>query len=625
MENEKIDETAVAREIVERESEKAASALGHELNRELAEAGDPSSNAIRAVVVGGNPQYYRSVLCKLHEQYPDVTFIKHISAGGNNAFFAIDSLNPDIIVIAHDAPIQNAIQFYEAIKTQKDIKGVPYAEKYRDKRIVVLAPNDFNYAFELREHGIQYMLPVTDPRFHSVDTGMLMKVMHDAYADICRAKEERLAGITEHHTVQQQPMVGVGGFVPRQRTEQPSHRGYPFQEEEPAAPHKIIGVYSGTGGSGKTTFATNLASILAKYSAVDYRVCLVEYNLSCRDIDLFFDIKFPPQSKKSITAIAQDADSLYRNTKTEQIEASPREMIPLIARYTERIPSIGLDIIPGISVPLEIDRITKNFSSCFFMALREMYDVVIVDLSADIAKTAMLETMNEIDDFYYIMPMDVPSIRKARVLIKFLSGMYKKSPEEIKVIMNKVDLENESFGIDQVSEVLNDDCTPEGTIPYCDKDLLNSINDGSPIAMSHPEHPVSQAIFSIALGINPMLNMSILEQEQEKEEKKSGMLGKLFGGKKSKSDSEGEEEAKPKKKASMFSKKSGPKQLAAAPRKEKNSHREEMDEDAIDPELEDAFDEEEAPKKSFFGRLFGGLFGGSKKEKTKKTKKLRRK
>ena len=242
----------------------------------------------------------------------------------------------------------------------------------------------------------------------------------------------------------------------------------------------------------------------------------------CRNIDIFLNLKFPPQSKKSITSIAQDAHALYYNKNEESIVAGPREMIPLISRYTEHIPSIGLDVIPGISVPLEIDNISAGFSSALFTDLRQMYDVVIVDLSADVAKMAMLETMNEVDDFYYIMPMDVPSIRNARVLIRFLAGYFKKTPEEIKVIMNKVDPENEQFGIDQVTNILiqkgQENCTPEGTIPFVEKDVTKSINDGTPIAMSDPKHPVSQAIFSIALGINPQLNMSVLEDDQEEKE-----------------------------------------------------------------------------------------------------------
>ena len=621
MSEKNYNEDVMAEAIVKKESENAAAFLAQELKKELAAANSHNMTPIRVVVIGGNEQYYRSVLTQLRTQYPDVEFVKFISTGGNNAFFAIDSLNPDILLVAHDAPIQNAIQFYDAIQTQTDAHGVRYAEKYQDKRIIVISPNDYQYAVEIRNHGVQYMLPVVDPRFHSVDTTILMKVIREAYNDIQQRKYERETGfqVVSHDS----PMVGMNGFVPpRQQlnaTPQQNY-GYGMQEEQPMTPHKIIGIYSGTGGAGTTTFAANLASILAKYTmegGSDYRVCLVEYNLACRNIDIFFNIKFPPQSKKSITSIAQDAHAMYFNKNEDAIVAGPREMIPLISRYTEHIPSIGLDIIPGISVPLEIDNISTGFSTALFTSLRQVYDVVIVDLSADVAKMAMLETMNEIDDFYYIMPMDVPSIRNARVLIRFLAGYFKKAPEEIKVIMNKVDPENEIFGIDQVTNILlkkgEENCTPEGTIPYAEKDVTESINVGTPIALLHPEHPVSQAIFSIALGINPMLNMGILEQEQEETEKKPGLFSKILGGGK-------KPEAKSKK--GVFKNKKNDVKLIAAPSAEAAPKAAVQESASLDSELQEFAEEEEKPKKKGF---FSWLFGGSKKKDKKPKKTLTRK
>ena len=643
MADEKNHEVKLAEAIVKQESENAAAFLQHELNQELAVANSHSVTPIRVACIGGNEQYYRTVLTQQRQQFPDVEFVKFIPAGGNNAFFAIDSLNPDILLVAHDAPIQNAVQFFAAVNTQSDSHGVAYAEKYRDKRIVVTAPNDYHYAVEIRNHGVRYMVPMIDPRFHSVDINMLMKVIHDAYADIQRTKMARESGMS---SADMDAMAGMGFTTPSSRPQQaysqpieqsfaqPMSRqnargnfggfnnyGMPA-EEQPVVPHKVIGIYSSTGGAGKTTFATNLASILSKYTkdeGTDYRVCLVEYNLACRNIDIFFNIKFPPQSKKSITSIAQDAHALYYNKNEEAIVAGPREMIPLISRYTEHIPSIGLDIIPGIAVPLEIDNISAGFSTALFTTLRQMYDVVIVDLSADVAKMAMLETMNEIDDFYYVMPMDVPSIRNARVLIKFLAGYFKKSPEEIKVIMNKVDPENETFGIDQVTDVLiekgKENCTPEGTIPFAEKDILKSINEGIPLAVSDPRHPVSQAIFSIALGINPTLNMSVLEPEQdEAETKKPGMLGKLFG-KKAKP-AAAEEEKKEKK--GVISKKTAVKQIAAPAKVEAEPEATVASDDtALDNEISEItedFAPEPEKKPGFFARLFGF---GKKKNKSK--------
>lgn len=631
MEKEKIshEEHQMAEAIVKNESQKVESFLEHERKQEVAVIDSHSTTPIRVVAIGGNEGYYRTVLAELHKDYPDVEFVKFISAGGSNAFFAIDSLDPDIILIAYDAPIQNAVQLFDTIRNGADShSGVPYSEKYKDKRVIVLTPNDYQYAMELRSHGVKYMIPMVDARYYSVKTDVLMKIIHEAYNDIQEIKHQRELGFNipapnDHPSASPQmnpysyaKEERAPGYPPAGRHDYNNYGGYyPQQEEQqrPMLPHKIIGIYSGTGGAGTTMFATNLASILSKYSkdeGTDYRVCLVEYNLACRNIDVFFNLKFPKQSKKSITSIAQDAYNLYYDKTAESITAGPREMIPIISRYTEHIPSIGLDVIPGIAVPLEIEQISTGFSTALFTTLRQMYDVVIVDLSADVAKMPMLEAMNEIDDFYYIMPMDVPSIRNAKVLIKFLSGSFKKAPEEIKVIMNKVDPENEMFGVEQVTDILikkgEEICTPEGTVPYEPNDVAASINQGTPIAMSNPEHPVSQAIFSIALGINPMLNMSILEKEKEEEEakKSSGFFSRLFNSDKKAKKAE-EKPALTNKKAKKLLTAGTSKKATPAPQKP-----------AVDEE--DEFIEEEKPKKKGF---FARLFGGSKGDKAPKAKK----
>ena len=622
------EEQKIAEAIVRKESENAAAFLEHELKQEVAVINSHSTTPIRVVVIGGNESYYRSTLTKLRDIYPDVEFVKFIGAGGNNAFFAIDSLDPDIILIAHNAPMQNAVKFFEAVQTQNDQHGLPYAEKYKDKRIIVMAPNDYQYAIELHNCGIKYMIPLLDSRIYSVNADTLMKIIHEAYNDILEVKHQREigfnipadalmasasakdGGMTEFYRVNNNKRENIASREPSsargtQKLEYGSnYLGYYgcMEDEQTMAPHKIIGIYSGTGGAGTTMFATNLASILSKYTkdeGTDYRVCLVEYNLACRNVDVFFNLKFSKQSKKSVTSIAQDAYAMYYDKNKETIVAGAREMVPLISRYTEHIPSIGLDIIPGIAVPLEIDNLSTGFSTALFTTLRQMYDVVIVDLSADVAKMPMLETMNEIDDFYYIMPMDVPSIRNAKVLIKFLTGYFKKAPEEIKVIMNKVDPENEKFGIEQVTDILiqkgQENCTPEGTIPYEPKDVSESINQGTPISMSHPEHPVSQAIFSIALGINPMLNMSVLEQKDKEQKQSSGGFWKnLFsGGKKPKS-----EEKNDKKKA-VFNNKKKKKLLDVSTSKEQTSTL------PVDAPTDKTDNLDEKPKRGFFNHFFG--------------------
>lgn len=621
-----LNEEQAQENLLRRESAKAYSMLEEELASELKATDIKAIKPIKVVTIGGSEPYYRTVLSQLRDKYPDVDFVKYINVGGKNAFYTIDSLNPDIIFMYYATSVQSALQFWDAVQNDVDDKGVPYAKKYANKRIIVLAPNDFKYEMELRSRGLNFYIMENNSRTHTVDVPQLMSLIHDAYNDIANpnARAQKQEIVQEVVQTQEEEIVIPQQVVSEARQVQQMYPTMPQMQtpQQGIQPHQIIGVYSASGGSGKTTFATNLAAILSKYGNIEgdnsYRVCLIEYNLVCQNIDLFFNFK----TDLSVTKLAQEVSNNYTNA-SGVIEITPQRMIPIISRYIYKEPNTGLDILPGIQVPLEIDRLQKGFTNCLFAALRQMYDVVVVDMSADIAKTAVLEAFNHTDSFYYIMPMDVTSIRSTRVLVKFLTGIFKKSPESIKVILNKVNLQNEEFGVDQVYKALaSDNCVPEGTIPDMARDTLSAINRGVPIVLEDPEHPVAQAIFSIAVGVNPMLNSGdiALATNPEKEES-GGLFSKMFGGNKKKKESNDTPKKKEKSSGTMFKKEKEKKEKVEEPVPVPEPKFEEVPEEVEEklPPKKKKKSKEDVPKEKKQG-FFARLFGGGKKKKPKMDK-----
>lgn len=366
-----------------------------------------------------------------------------------------------------------------------------------------------------------------------------------------------------------------------------------MQEKTTSQPAKVIGMYSVTGGAGTTTCAVNLAAILAKNSNSeinsDYRVLLLEYNLSCQCVDIFFGIK---TGKKTIYELAKATEE-YRNDRGE-IQVDAERMKPIISQYVTHDDKTGLDILFGISVPLELDNINKGFTKSLFGALRRMYDVVIVDLNADMAKEPILDALEEIDTLYYIMPMDVASIRNTQQILPILRDVFNLTADKVKVVVNKVIENNREFDVDQIINLFaKKGNTIEGTIPYEEAGLISALNRGVPIAIEDPDHPVSQALHSFAVDINPMMNVS--EVGSEEKPKKKGLFGGLFGGGKKKKDKKKEQKSSGG--SSLFKRK---------PKKE---------EIPDEPQMDEEEEREEKPKKK---GLFGGLFGGGKKKKKDK-------
>lgn len=610
---------------------------------------------IKVLCIGGNEKYYKETFASIVNICPDIEFVKYISNAGNTAFYTIDTTNPDVIVIYHKAQIKNALQFWQTIQSEVDDKGIPYAQKYAEKRIVVLAPNDFTYELDLRRYGINFVVKEINPKTHEINRKELIDQIRYAAKDIVNEKEKKEAVRRQQEELMEsyanQETVDEEDITPTTEVEElqieigeNTNESVEAQDEElenqaekhmevsdepeeeqiiitPPKPakkkievretmppmdfstnnedSKIICIYSATGGAGTTTFATNLSAILAKYSNMDnpdsLKVALVEYNLSCQSIDLFFNFK----SEKNISLLAREVAG-YANGENG-INMSPEAMRPIVSQYVYKEPQTGLDIYLGITVPVEIDRISSGFTKSFFNTLRTMYDVIIVDTSADVAKTPILEAFGEADEIYYIMPMDVVSIKNTRILIRFFTGLFRFPTEKIKVILNKVNKNTKEFDVQQVYDALeSSDCIPEGTIPYCENDILSSINRGIPISLENLYHPVSQAIYSIACGINPMLDDSILTNIDAEPQESGGFLSKLFGGKKkdkkkglfnrSQDEEAPVQEEKPKRKG-LFSRKNKPRVVE-----------EEMELPQIDFS---AMEEEKQEKQGFFSRLFG--------------------
>lgn len=769
-------------------------------NASLLDANGGGIPTIKIICIGGSEQYYKSILTAIPEKmdmetgqkpYQDIQFVKYTPTGGKNTLYVIDTVNPDIILMYHNTQLQSAIQFHQSILNGFDDKGVPYRDKYLDKRLIVISPKDISSEMNMRNAGIKFFVRETNPKTHAVDINDLVMTIRAAYNDILAKKERREKRslgnsiLTKKRTTIQKPIVqkenvlgeaiqqvqmqaqiqeqnqaqaqeengmnmtteesitipsteptqaeDISDAVDAKNTKKQDSTESDFGDDiptitlettsdseddenkdstkaqqnqpmmppvapanptpiysnaeaketpsttvstepspsltpvpavahpqnivpsqsfvqsnsapvitEPPETSKIIAVYSATGGSGKTMFATNLASILSKYSNLEdatqlqYRVALIESNFTCSVLDLFYDFKF----SNNIGKLAQEVSSYLSDDG--QINIPEEKMQPLISQYMYHEPNSHIDIMLGIETPLEIDRIGSGFMYCLLNTLRNMYDVVILDMGSDLSKHPALETFNEADEIYYIMPMDIPSIRNTKTLSSFFTGFFKFSNENVKIILNKVETDNEYFGVEDIYNIMGkENFIPEGTIPYMHKEVADSITRGIPIVMEDINNPVSQAIFSIAAGVNHMLtNVEVETESKSEKEEKKGLFGGLFGGgKKKNKDKEKEEKKSSKSNSSNKSQKSsgsglfGKKNASQAhsnqatktntkPRKPSLPANHVVDEDVeyLDVPMDDILQAEEQKdkKKGFFANLFGGLFSKNKKNKDKK-------
>lgn len=644
-----------AKDVADRLNEDVQETIQMEINRMRGVLGNdaqesPFTRPMRVVVVGGSKGFYDLVSDDL-EVYPDIEVVKYIPSGNTSMLYAIEAAKADILLAHYKMNLQSPADLWAMINEETDDKGNSYKEAFQDIRMVTVVPN-LQMETQLRSLGLNFFVEEVNHQTFAVDVRALVNRIRYAFFDIANEKRKRLGmkeldineirfpaplerKVSSESTVSHSMESGDTTSVPSTQQTQtiaPTEQTLiqAINEQVDVLPNrpKIIGVYSATGGAGTTMFATNIASILSKYSNIDhpnsYRVALVEYNLACQSIDMAFDLK----TDKNLAGLANELLSYYnKNDHTRPYNISHDTLRPIISRYMVKEPNTGLDILLGIPVPLEIEKIRNGFTNLLFETLREMYDVVIVDLSTDIAKTPMLEALMISDELYYIMPMDTVSIRNTRILAKFFISSFDFKQDDVKIILNKIIENNENFGVKQVYAVMENDSdgisAPVGNIPFAGEDVRLSLDNGVPLALSNPEHPVVQAIRSISVMINPMLNDNdIIVADNKKsiaknraKDKKGGLLGGLFGGKKEKK----EESSLLRSRKQSREEDVEDDEFVLVKSSEGNHVKEEIEEDIhiAMPVVEDESLEDPPEKKGFFARLFSG---GNKKEKSGKHK-----
>lgn len=162
---------------------------------------------------------------------------------------------------------------------------------------------------------------------------------------------------------------------------------------------RVIAVYSGRGGAGRTTIAVNLATSLA---VAGRRTALVDLNLNFGDASLLLNIN----AKDTIAELAQEKSSFT---------------IEDIKSYSMQHSS-GLHILCAPASPEFSEYITARHVEMLLTTMRPYYDFIIVDLNNDMADTTLTALENS-DDIYLVAHRDISSLRSTKILLTVMTTL----------------------------------------------------------------------------------------------------------------------------------------------------------------------------------------------------------
>ncbi|WP_306213604.1 AAA family ATPase [Actinoplanes sp. RD1] len=233
---------------------------------------------------------------------------------------------------------------------------------------------------------------------------------------------------------------------------------------------KIITIFAGKGGCGKSVVATNLAAALAAGGA--RRVLLVDLALQFGDVAIM--LQLPPDRSVS--------DMISMSGKVD--EAGLRSVI------TPYRP--GFDALLAPSSPAEGEHVSRELVTELLEVARGMYDFIVLDTPPAVTDQ-VLSALDLTDWFVPIVTPDLPTLKSVRLTVEMFDLLEYPRDKRL-VVFNRANTEV-GLSVEDVEEAVGAHLSVH--VPSS-RDVPVSVNRGVPLVLQDPTHPVSLAMRRLA-------------------------------------------------------------------------------------------------------------------------------
>lgn len=238
----------------------------------------------------------------------------------------------------------------------------------------------------------------------------------------------------------------------------------------PGRDGRVVVVFAGKGGCGKSMVSTNLAVTLAR--AGTQRVCLVDLDLGFGDVGIMLRVN------PARTII--DAVPMFEHMDETGVGS-------MLVQHESGVSAVLAPVTPG-----DAEKISGRLVTELLTVLKRMFDVVVVDTPPQFSEQ-VLAALDVSDTQVLVASPEVTALKGLRVTLDMLDLLGYPAAARA-VVLNRADVRAGLSAAD-IDRVIG---RPIAAYIPSSPDVPASINRGVPLALEDPNHPVSQAIQDVA-------------------------------------------------------------------------------------------------------------------------------
>lgn len=246
----------------------------------------------------------------------------------------------------------------------------------------------------------------------------------------------------------------------------------------PVKPKNTFTVFSPTGGTGCTTIVTNLA--IALFQLLKEPVLLVDGKHLFGHVALMLNLR----TGNSITDLITHAGMLDQQLINQ-----------VVVDHVS-----GIKVLPSPIAVTEAQGIRPDDLYKVILGLQATFPITLID-GGNFLQENTVTYMDASDKILLIMNPTLASIRDVRQFIEVCKTLLY-PPEKIILVLNntghKADIRSE-----EIEKILGRKITC--AIPADDNFVISSVNEGIPVMVKNPHHPISKAIQGLAAVIKNVI------------------------------------------------------------------------------------------------------------------------